>query len=173
LGISPDFNPILHKLAVLGFMALEVGLITPFDMARKRLQVQKFRRQFAVAGEAHQPFKASVEMAPKIYTGIWNVIHSVVAEESCGTGRRNRKGRKRTRAASTSADTTAFGAGDWQDLYDPVGSPQTRRNKRAGAISRLGRFWSGVQSLYRGYWARYATTVVSYAFSEMREKDIF
>ncbi|KAJ3108159.1 hypothetical protein HDU97_002071 [Phlyctochytrium planicorne] len=174
LGLTPDFNPVLHKFAVLMFLALEVGVVTPFEMARKRIQVQKLRSNLRIAGEAAQPFKASVEMSGKTYNGIWAAIYSIITEE----GPARKKKRKASKAAVRKINPTVDGfssvgggPGDWQDLYDlPSDSP---RRVKKGGLQRLGKYWSGIASLYRGFWARYATEVVKFAFQEIRESEEF
>ncbi|KAI8846421.1 hypothetical protein BC829DRAFT_419169 [Chytridium lagenaria] len=166
LGLNPDFNPVLHKMTVLLFMALEVGVVTPFEMARKRIQVQKLRASQRIAGEAYQPFRSSVEMAPRVYGGVWAAVYGIITEE--GSVQRKRKSKARSVRKAQEAYSTP-GAGDWQDLYDlPADSP---RRVRKGGLQRIGKYWQGISSLYRGFWARYASEVVRFAFQEMREGE--
>ncbi|KAJ3217528.1 hypothetical protein HDU67_007779 [Dinochytrium kinnereticum] len=174
LGLNPDFNPVLHKFAVLLFMAVEVGIVSPFEMARKRLQVQKLRGGMRVAGEASQPFRASIEMAPKVYSGIWAAIYGIITEEGPQHRRRRKANRAKSAAAASSRRTNLetfnpSGAGDWQDLYDLPS--ETPRRVKKGSFQRLGKYWQGIASLYRGFWARYASEVVRFAFQELRENE--
>ncbi|KAI9322079.1 hypothetical protein DFJ73DRAFT_785668 [Zopfochytrium polystomum] len=185
LGLDRDVNPLLNRIATLLFLGLEVGVLTPFEMARKRIQVQRLvggggRGKQAAAGAAPQPFKGVVEMAPRHYTGIWNALYWIVAEEGVGKGSRSaaaaarargKQARARARAASDAAAAAAASSstGDWQELYDiksPASTAASSLVAVAGASSQG--YWNGVLSLYRGFWARYTIEAVKFAFAEIR-----
>ncbi|KAJ3116026.1 hypothetical protein HDU96_010564 [Phlyctochytrium bullatum] len=170
LGLNPDFYPMLHKLAFLSIMALEVAIVTPIEVARKRIQVQKLKANLRVPGESYQPFRASVEMAPKYYNGLWSAIYGIISEEGPLRKRRKRgtKSRSWNRGHADAANPPSVG--DWQDLYDLPAEAAPRRVKKSG-FQKLGKFWQGVASLYRGFWARYAVEVVRFAFHEIRDSE--
>ncbi|KAJ3297192.1 hypothetical protein HDU76_006641 [Blyttiomyces sp. JEL0837] len=183
LGLSHEFNPILHRMSVLGLMLIEVGIIAPFELARKRLQVQRLRLDRRVAGEAAQPFSGSVEMSGRVYKGVFDVLKSVVTEEgassrSSGASSRS-SGKRRKNKSKVNVEAKVRDSNmDWQDLYEsPVASAGSSGTVVAkGSRSGKSRGWMqqyavGVTSLYRGFWARYVVEVVKFAFAELREND--
>ncbi|KAJ3028984.1 UNVERIFIED_CONTAM: hypothetical protein HDU68_000424 [Siphonaria sp. JEL0065] len=182
LGLHPDYNPLSYTTAVLVFLAAEVFVITPFELARKRIQVQtmrsaKMRRE---AGEAVVPFASCVDLSHhKRYTGILDVIRRVITEESVGYSFSNSAvDPKKSGSVSASSSyedpflSSNKKAGDWQDLY----SSPTRNGRNGDAVypkkqqkSGFNKSWDGLRSLYRGYWTRYSIRVVEFAFEGMRD----
>ncbi|TPX56424.1 hypothetical protein SpCBS45565_g08415 [Spizellomyces sp. 'palustris'] len=168
LGLDPTFTPVLHHLATLAFMAIEVGIITPIDMARKRIQLQRLSPSPARSGPADAPqaCETSVEVSPKYYSGIWNCIRSIVAEE----GGKSKRRRRRRRHQSTGLASEWHQVHDHEAEYGLYDIPSHRRSN-TGFVASVGRFASGVRTLYRGFWARYASRVVVYAFDEISQSE--
>ncbi|KAI8587242.1 mitochondrial carrier domain-containing protein [Geranomyces variabilis] len=174
LGLDPTFTPVLHHLATLALMAVEVGIVTPFEMARKRLQIQWLTPQGRASSQAPQAFETSVVVSPRYYSGIFDCISSIVAEE----GGRSRRRRRRKRVPSAAGGANLGIGTEWHQVHDLDGDYRmydvpgaARRQRDTGLIASMGRFASGVRTLYRGFWARYATRVVVYAFDEISQND--
>ncbi|KAJ3159583.1 hypothetical protein HDU86_001592 [Geranomyces michiganensis] len=178
LGLDPTFTPVLHHVATLALMAVEVGIVTPFEMARKRLQVQWLTPQGRASSQAPQAFETSVAVSPRYYSGIFDCISAIVAEEG-GRSRRRRRRKRVPSGGGGGGGRANLGIGtEWHQvhdldgdyrMYDVPGAP--RRPRDTGLIASMGRFASGVRTLYRGFWARYATRVVVYAFDEISQND--
>ncbi|TPX62987.1 hypothetical protein PhCBS80983_g00154 [Powellomyces hirtus] len=168
LGLDPTFTPVLHHMATLALMAVEVGILTPFEMARKRIQLQYLTHKGRLNQPQPQAFETSVQVSPRHYKGIFDCISSIVAEEGGRSKRRRR--RKRNSAA-------ALGLGnEWHQVHDVdadyrMYDSMTRKPRDTGLVASIGRFALGVRTLYRGFWARYATRVVVYAFDEISQSD--
>ncbi|KAL2918533.1 hypothetical protein HK105_201934 [Polyrhizophydium stewartii] len=163
LGLDAAFTPVLYRLATLGFLAIEAAIVTPIEMARKRLQVQRldaFRQSPNHAASPHatrtQAFDSVVETSATPYTGMLNCIGCIVAEEG---GRRPVKRRQHMGGNLSSAE--------WQDVYGGGGGEKPA----TGVVESLGRLAKGISTLYRGFWARYAATVILYASSEIARED--
>ena len=196
LGIYPDFSPLLYKLATLVMMGLEVAVITPFEMARKRIQVQTLRatrnckiqnknvNQGGLGGlDRAQPFESCINMSPRVYSGILSAIYGIIAEEGSTLKRRHRKKKQKfmhtvdssisPEALSSSYYSNERTAVDWQDLYNGNGNAKRQDNSRktGGLSHKFGKYWLGVKTLYRGYWARYTIEIVKFAFSEIRDSN--
>ncbi|KAI8819921.1 mitochondrial carrier domain-containing protein [Fimicolochytrium jonesii] len=170
LGLDPSFSPFWHHMATLGAMAVEVAIVTPFEIARKRLQVQRLTK--GNVDVLPQAFDTCVEVSPRYYSGIFDCMRSIVMEEG-GTAHRRRRRLRRTRGRALPHSPSASTANDWHKIYDSDlphgfydGTGETGV-RATGVVASVGRFATGVQSLYRGFWARYATRVVAYACDEM------
>ncbi|KAJ3239003.1 hypothetical protein HDU78_003103 [Chytriomyces hyalinus] len=189
LGLSSEYNPILYTSAVLVFLAGEVFVSTPLELARKRLQVQTLKpARKRKAGDAIIPFPGCVAMNNvRRYESMFDVIQRVIVEEAVVAG----GGPIEAAGASDKSKTATSSVGgyddemdaylsagslsaskknaDWQDLYSPSGS---KRNLNAGNPknqSVLTKYWGGLRSLYRGYWTRYSIRVVEFAFEGLRD----
>ncbi|KAI9205678.1 mitochondrial carrier domain-containing protein [Polychytrium aggregatum] len=162
LHLDPGFNPLLYRLAVLGFMAIEVALLTPIEIARKRLQVQRLSyasqsvRSLA-EGEVPQAFDTCVEVASAPYAGILSAIWSIVNEEG---GKQRRRPKKNARRGIVD---------DGNDDDDEL--EKILSTKKRGGNSSIQKLWLGLKTLYRGYWARYAANVVVYIFEDIGRGD--
>ncbi|KAJ3299324.1 hypothetical protein HK104_009349 [Borealophlyctis nickersoniae] len=242
LGLDPTFTPVLYRVATLAFMAIEVAVVTPLDMARKRIQVQKlgqihsrFRpRRRESDGDADKAsdttsvaspsaFEPCVEVSSKHYGGVLDALKSIVAEEGGKAKKRKAKKRKTRDALRGPVVGGPPGLGsplpgrggrydidgsmeDWRKVWgegsadpaqtagtllhdDPFARPgpglsgssyrsrdaygmghpskEPRSSDTGGYFGALGRFGSGVKTLYRGFWARYISRVVIYAFEEI------
>ncbi|KAJ3210741.1 hypothetical protein HDU82_007460 [Entophlyctis luteolus] len=189
LGLSAEYNPLLHTLAVLVFLTAEVFVVTPFELARKRLQVQSLKPDGSRnPGEAVVPFPACVELSTRKYTGMFDVIRWVISEEGgdhhAATSSATVTSAAPTVSAKARSDLDPFddfgwdsaskssrsggAAGDWQDLYATPASKK-RSDSNVKPKSSLAKSWDGMRSLYRGFWTRYAIRVVEFAFESMRE----
>ncbi|KAI8924360.1 hypothetical protein BC831DRAFT_465872 [Entophlyctis helioformis] len=162
LGLDPDFTPMMYRLATLGFLAIESAILAPLEMARKRLQVQRldaFRSSPNPAnpsGSRVQSFETTVETSGTPYTGIMHCLGSIIAEEGG-----NRSVLKKRNV------NTNLSAADWQDVYGG-GAPQSAPTGMWASMTRLSK---GLSTLYRGFWAHYASTVVLYVSSEIAKDD--
>ncbi|KAJ3025790.1 hypothetical protein HDV00_012496, partial [Rhizophlyctis rosea] len=244
LGLDSTFTPVLYRAATLAFKADEVAIVTPLEMARKRLQVQKVggsraarranRRRRAEEGsgegekegvepavEEVQTFETVVQTSGKMYAGILDCIGSIIAEE----GGKSKKGRRKKRKATVGTGPAgvgaagaaggvagpfgiswvggglgfggeSYGGNEWQKVWGgaeatgaaPPGlqpyptysaampvpvepTPQRRGDQGGGVVGAVGRFASGVKTLYRGFWPRYISRIVVYAFEEISSGD--
>ncbi|KAJ1551453.1 hypothetical protein HK405_014485 [Cladochytrium tenue] len=193
LGLDSDANPILFRAASLALLAVEVALLQPFELARLRLLAQRVAKPPRTAGAAAatnpHPFAAVVTLPPRWYPGAWAAVYSVVAEEgaSAVSARRRRARRNAARGlppstpAASSSSVSSSSIGDWQELYDSgisaaaapaatAGGARSRRRSAAAtaAATPAGGYWTGIQSLYRGFWARYALEAIKFAFADIR-----
>ncbi|KAI8832419.1 hypothetical protein BJ741DRAFT_288112 [Chytriomyces cf. hyalinus JEL632] len=192
LGLSREYNPILHTSAVLVFLAGEVFVSTPLELARKRLQVQSLKpSRKRKAGDAIIPFVGCVGMNNvRRYESFFEVIQRVIVEEAATSkgGSIDLAAAPTTSGTSKTPLATAGGyddemdaylsAGslnspkknaDWQDLYSPSGSKRNLKSANSRNQSILTKYWKGLQSLYRGYWTRYSIRVVELAFEGLRD----
>ncbi|KAI9339919.1 mitochondrial carrier domain-containing protein [Obelidium mucronatum] len=181
LGLHPEYNPLAYTTAVLVFLAAEVFVVTPFELARKRIQAQSLKpARLRKAGEAVIPFASCVELSThKRYDGIFDVIRRVLTEEGAAYSASSsspssadaaKKAIKIDEYEDPFASPSSKKGGDWQDLYT---SP-TRNARSSGSQNRNGKSgftksWDGLRSLYRGYWTRYSIRVVEFAFEGMRD----
>ncbi|EGF79516.1 hypothetical protein BATDEDRAFT_35418 [Batrachochytrium dendrobatidis JAM81] len=169
LGLDPAFSPIMYRLATLGFLALEAAIVTPLEMARKRLQVQRidaFRRSpnpvASPNSSKSQTFESVVATSSTPYTGLFNCIYSIIFEEG---GRRP--------ISIKSKKNLNLSASDWQDIYGGGGSHSGPQKQSGGIWTSMVNFSKGISTLYRGFWARYATTIVLYVSNEISRDDNF
>ncbi|KAJ3057007.1 hypothetical protein HK097_001491 [Rhizophlyctis rosea] len=236
LGLDPTFTPVLYRIATLALMAIEVAVVTPLEMARKRLQAQRIggstrsvrrdtrRRKAEEEGqevveekvEEVQTFETCVVTSSKMYSGVLDCIGTIIVEE----GGRSKKGRRRKRKPVVGAGGAAGGVGavpgasglggytpgsgldsyggnnEWQKVWgssDPAAAgvpglqpyptyssampvpPELTTPKKTdsggGMFGAVGRFVGGVRTLYRGFWPRYLSRVVVYAFEEIGRGD--
>jgi hypothetical protein len=132
LGLDPDFTPWVYKLARLFVIALEAAVVTPLEFARKRMFAQRidsFRRQ-ARKVEAEDEkidsgnFDTCVETSPGAYTGMLNVIASVVSEEG---GKAKQKIGK-----------------EWESVYGDVVQPRKQSTWGVGIMSVYRGYWTRV-----------------------------
>ncbi|KAJ3005062.1 hypothetical protein HKX48_000885 [Thoreauomyces humboldtii] len=177
LGLDPTFTPALHHLATLALMAVEVGIVSPFEMARKRIQVQRMTLGTTDATRGPQAFSTSVQVSPRYYSGIMDCIASIVTGEG-GRNRTRRPSLPPVPSPSASSSHLTF-ANEWHQIHDAdadyrmyeASARRARGGRSTGLVASVGRFASGVRTLYRGFWARYATRVVVYAFDEISQAD--
>ncbi|KAJ3237477.1 hypothetical protein HDU81_009421 [Chytriomyces hyalinus] len=193
LGLSSEYSPIMYTSAVLVFLAGEVFVSTPLELARKRLQVQSLKpARKRKAGDAIIPFVGLVGMNNvRRYESFLEVIQRVIVEEAATS-----KSGSIDTANATSPDTSKTGpatagvyddemdvylsvgspgslsspkkTADWQDLYSPSGSKGLNTGS-SRSPSILTKYWKGLRSLYRGYWTRYSIRVVELAFEGLRD----
>ncbi|KAJ3085121.1 hypothetical protein HK102_000297 [Quaeritorhiza haematococci] len=152
LGLTSTFNPVLYKLATIAFMAAEVAVVTPFDVARKRLQLQKLtfpRRTVeaaypgatttasttptspttttgSIATSGAQMFDTVVEVSSTLYRGVWDCIRCILTEEGV-------KKRKRRRLPGVGKE--------WEPIYGDQAvpsSPHLGSDVGTGSLSGLG-----------------------------------
>ncbi|KAJ3298604.1 hypothetical protein HDU79_009369 [Rhizoclosmatium sp. JEL0117] len=183
LGLHPEYNPILYTSAVLVFMAAEVFVVTPFELARKRLQLQSLRPVGSrKAGEATVPFPTLVQVSVKRYDGVFDVIRRVITEEAAPYSSANSASNKSLNVDEfDAADPYGFSSskkastGDWQDLYtSPTrnarsGNGYSNNNSESNKKGWFAKSWGGLRSLYRGYWTRYSIRVTEFAFEGLRD----
>ncbi|KAJ3043461.1 hypothetical protein HDU99_009976, partial [Rhizoclosmatium hyalinum] len=183
LGLHPEYNPILYTSAVLVFMAAEVFVVTPFELARKRLQLQSLRPAGSrKAGEATVPFPTLVQVSVKRYDGVFDVIRRVITEEAAPYSSSNSASNKSLNVDEfDAADPYGFSSskkastGDWQDLYtSPTrnarsGNGYSNNNSESNKKGWFAKSWGGLRSLYRGYWTRYSIRVTEFAFEGLRD----
>jgi hypothetical protein len=89
LLLTPFYNPVLYPLVNTLLLAAEVAIITPLEMARKRIQCQikkpssRQQQLMLINNGLNEPvkFETAVEVSPVPYTGIFNVIKRVILEE--------------------------------------------------------------------------------------------
>ncbi|ORX86972.1 mitochondrial carrier [Anaeromyces robustus] len=89
LLLTPFYNPVLYPLVNTLLLAAEVVIITPLEMARKRIQCQikkpssRQQQLMLINSGLNEPvkFETAVEVSPIPYTGILNVIKRVILEE--------------------------------------------------------------------------------------------
>jgi len=89
LLLTPFYNPVLFPVVNTLLLAAEVAIITPFEMARKRIQCQikkpssRQQQLMLINSGLNEPikFETAVEVSPVPYTGILNVIKRVILEE--------------------------------------------------------------------------------------------
>jgi len=89
LLLTPFYNPVLYPLVNTLLLAAEVAIITPLEMARKRIQCQikkpssRQQQLMLINSGLNEPvkFETAVEVSSIPYTGILNVIKRVILEE--------------------------------------------------------------------------------------------
>ncbi|KAI8620004.1 hypothetical protein BC830DRAFT_1164882 [Chytriomyces sp. MP71] len=184
LGLSSEYNPLMYTTAVLIFMAAETFVVTPFEHARKRLQIQNLKpARKRKAGEAIVPFSTCVDVnTTKRYDGMFDVIRRVIVEETLPSPNAVVAATNAT-AEAAAASSSSFddeldtyinpslkkNKGDWQDLYASPSSAAKAKEAAAKKKSVLTKYWDGLRSLYRGYWTRYSIRVVEFAFEGLRD----
>ncbi|RKO88407.1 mitochondrial carrier domain-containing protein, partial [Blyttiomyces helicus] len=186
LGFDPMFSPILHSVATLVALAVETAIVTPLQLARKRIQLQRLASDPSLAPEPSSPrsspparnnnprtrrpttenpypFSACVELAPTRYTGVLDCAVSVVRGE--GGRSRNHRRRRRTRSGRPVGAEWHRVEDEDADVVDRFRAARARSADGYGAA--VGRVATGVQSLYRGFWPRYASTLITFAFAQI------
>ncbi|KAJ3183196.1 hypothetical protein HDU85_002222 [Gaertneriomyces sp. JEL0708] len=191
-GIDREFSPTVWHFCAVAAIGMECIITGPFELARKRLAIQKKREKRRLSrrdiyetsvAEAPQPqesnmYQTCVTPSPKQYSGVWDVISSVLSSEG-GKARSSRRRRlrhtprpstpSRSGAESPSHRSSSLSQyNDWHKI-DSAGLHDDSRysvdpNTGLGAGSR--RWYAAVKSLYRGFWARYAQKLVRYAVDE-------
>jgi fusion and transport protein UGO1 len=148
LGLDQDFTPLLYQTAKIAALGLESLIITPFEFARKRMFVQDINafKTNLQSNDIEQSalvdtvtFETCIETSPVVYTGIANCIVSVVQEE----------GGKEQKISENE---------EWENVYGNV-LPKVRKSP----------YGQGVFSLYRGFWTRYASSVIKYISNDNPE----
>jgi len=89
LLLTPFYNQVLYPIVNALLLVGEVAIITPLELARKRIQSQikkpssRQQQLMLINSGLNQPvkFETAVEVSPVPYTGILNVIKRVILEE--------------------------------------------------------------------------------------------
>ena len=89
-GVSGQDAPVLYALCELLVNTVELIVTLPVETARRRLFCQPRPRLLV----DDRPFRTVVELRPLPYSGVWDCVTSIVAEEG-GLRRRRRAGRRR------------------------------------------------------------------------------
>ncbi|KAJ3084344.1 hypothetical protein HK100_009307 [Physocladia obscura] len=185
LGLSPEYAPLRHTAAVLVFLLAEVLVVTPFELARKRLQVQSLKPvNSANPGDPIHPFTPIVNLAQVRYKGIFDVIRHVVTHEYLSSTSPSVSKKSAPPPPPIDAapilppENDAFDeygswskkSSDWQDLYaSPSQKPAALASSLNNRQPQKVKYWDGVRSLYRAFWTRYSIRVVEFAFESMRD----
>lgn len=153
LGLDAHFNPILYRFAKIASLGVEALIITPFELARKRMFVQRvdaFKRNIHVNTDGGvesdsklQTLETCVQISPAPYTSLLHCIGSVISEEG-GIVSQTSKATK-----------------EWEEVYGTSVLPVPK----ASFFGGMGR---GVSSVYRGFWTRFAANVVEYCVHDVQ-----
>jgi hypothetical protein len=153
LGLDSTFSPVLYKLAQLAFLGLEVFLLTPLELARKRLFVQRFNYSGDVADAV--TIDARVETQEIAYSGVINCLYNVVKNEG---------------GADVDIEATQLiSKDDWRSVY---GNAQDEKPKN-GIFHSFRGFAKGVGSMYRGFWPRYVSRAIIFIADDIKNETRF
>lgn len=133
LAIDPLTKPIVHSIASIVSIAIECIIVTPLELARKRIFAQPldaFKRERTI--QSH-PIEGCIEMSPAPYTGVLNCLASVMSEEG---------GKLRKKIPMSHEDRKV--------LYNSESS----QNQST--------FGTGFRSIFRGFWTRYASALLEH-----------
>jgi hypothetical protein len=122
LGIDSSLNPIMHQAGCILTIGLECLVVTPLELARKRIMAQPinaFRRDTEATASK---LDTCIEVSRQPYTGVLNCIGSVASEEG---GRLPKK-----KVASQ----------DWEAVYG--GGTQPKSTFGVGISSLYRGFWT-------------------------------
>jgi fusion and transport protein UGO1 len=152
LGLDSSFNPLTYRIAQILCIGVEAVVLTPLEVARNRLFVQRLDAksvQYGKKQEATRPLDCCVETFDGVYSGAFDVVSEILGEEGATP-----KGAK-PRVVSTE---------DWDSVYGGGSSAKQQQ----GVIKGFG---SGITSLYRGFWSRYAMLVVQFVTREITNEE--
>ncbi|KAI8811581.1 hypothetical protein BJ742DRAFT_736522 [Cladochytrium replicatum] len=154
LGLSSDFNPILFRVSRLGMMLMECAILTPFEIARKRLQVQRMSAridygQSSGPQEPATPFDAVVEVQTRYYSGLWDTIGSIIQEEGAAPPIVRRTA-KRARKRGLGSGYAATEHSDWQTVTnEEIVEQPTDRMKKTGSAGSVNPWsWDGDETAF-------------------------
>ncbi|KAI8807426.1 hypothetical protein BJ742DRAFT_812687 [Cladochytrium replicatum] len=133
LGLSSNFNPILFRVSRLCMMLMECAILTPFEIARKRFQVQRMSAridygQSSGPQDPATPFDTVVEVQPRYYSGLWDAIGSIIQEEGAAppiVRRTAKRARKRRLGSGYAANQTV--------ANEEIVEPPVERMKKTGS----------------------------------------
>lgn len=148
LFLSPELTPLLYHLSICTGIALRVFVTTPFELARKRIQLNG------------DEFDTLVNVSDdNQHIGL--VLASVIRQE----GRVVKRRRK-----AVPEHRFEFDAGnEWREMRISPPSPSIPSSSSNGTTSRVYESWLGLKSLFRGFWARFAIEIVNHVFDEMNQ----
>ncbi|KAJ3315343.1 hypothetical protein HDV04_003736 [Boothiomyces sp. JEL0838] len=146
LGLDTTFSPVFYKLAQICCLGVESLVMAPIELARKRLQAQRLD---ATTATTQQSLDSCIETCDRPYTGILDVLISVVKEEGP---------RKKGKSKNISQQ-------DWQSVYGNV-----EQEKESNWKTLVG-YGQGLTSLYRGFWPRYFSSLILFVSEEITKED--
>ncbi|KAJ3274209.1 hypothetical protein HDV01_003282 [Terramyces sp. JEL0728] len=144
LGLDTTFSPVLYKLAQACCLGVESLVMAPIELARKRLQAQRIDAQ-----TSQQGLDSCIETSDKPYTGILDVLISVVKEEGPRKPQKNKN----------------ISQQDWQSVYGNV------EQEKEGTWKTLVGLGQGLTSLYRGFWPRYFSSLILFVSEEITKEE--
>ena len=141
---------------------MENIILTPIEMARKRLQIQSldYMDSFSTNQDVKQPhvrFDPCIQLPPKRYNGIFHCIKCIILEEG---------NIKKTKVSPPEIPLHA----DWADVYGGGLKDESQSNN--GILSRIKGTYQGILTLYRGFWPRYSASMILYLSNEITKEDI-
>jgi hypothetical protein len=150
LGLDSSFDPFLYKLTQLVFLGVEAAIMTPLDMARKRLYVQRLDAKSVQYGkkEATGRFDCSVETFEGVYNGAMDVVAQIVTEEGSI---------EKQKPSKVSSE-------EWDSIYGGGSSAKKDQHWLKGV-------GSGVYSLYRGFWSKYTIMTIQFIAKEITNEE--
>ncbi|KAI8910123.1 mitochondrial carrier domain-containing protein [Gorgonomyces haynaldii] len=142
LGLDHHFTPALYHLGMMVGIGFESLVLTPLDLVRKRLFVQRidaFSRQTIQEKKPHVAFPTAIETSPAPYTGVLNAVWAIMSEEGGKTAKK-----------------TKIQTQEWENVY-------------GGGSQKKAQFGQGFFSLFRGFWPRYCQSLVEYLSKEINQ----
>ena len=150
LGLDSTFSPLMYKLSQICCLGVEALLLSPMELARKRLFAQKLGPCIEDSSKRPLMVDSSVQLHNEPYTGVLNCMISVIEEE--GKPDRPKKPKNISKA-------------DWIAIHGEENeSPATTWTTTKG-------YWKGFKSLFRGFWPRYASILVLFISDEISKED--
>ncbi|KAJ3200462.1 hypothetical protein HK099_002680 [Clydaea vesicula] len=168
LDLNPTYTPLYFKIASVLAIGLKVLITTPFEMARKRLMIQRIHKTENESQNTNPLKETCVQVSPIYYTGIFNCIKKIVLEEG--------KLKKRKRNLNNIQSDTNFNIYKNFSTVNLVSHPTTvtdsgfsdnGSNFSSEKKKNFKQYWAGFKSLYRGFWSRYTIEVLRYFLKEL------
>jgi hypothetical protein len=167
LGLHPSYNPILYKLSQVLFLGVEALAITPIEMARKRLFVQRLnhvhitkKTNITKAVQDNDfdssAFDTCINVSQHSYSGMLDCLKSVANTEA---------GKPKSIAKPSALSET-----DWRDVYGGSVDSNSESNQNS-FYNKIIKFKKGIASVYRGFWPRYLSMVILFVGEEMTREE--
>ena len=136
-GFDRHFYPLVYHLLRIAGLGLESLILAPFELARKRMFIQKLDHFSSQNSTSHIPFETIVETHHFPLTGVFHGFGAVIAQEG-----------------GKPLKTYHMNEKDLASIYG---------NQMAYKYG----YGSGISSLFRGFWPHFLANTVDYISQEI------
>ncbi|KAI8902831.1 mitochondrial carrier domain-containing protein [Globomyces pollinis-pini] len=158
LGLDTTFTPVLYKVCQLLCLGVEALMMAPVELARKRLFVQRLDGFGQGKLKPATPNDSCIETYDEPYTGLIDCLNSVVKHEG-GKG-----------AIQKPQQLNNISTAEWQSVYGGGTSPSPSGANKGMWNGMVG-LGIGISSMYRGFWPRYASMLITFISEEITRDD--